>query len=88
MLIRLAYDIQFDIPAPVAMVALLNVHPSRARDLLEPDELQTEPRLEITHYYRQFRESLCAVCRSSRATEAFQFHAHSRLRIARMRSIG
>ncbi len=40
MLIRLAYDIQFDIPASVAMMALLNVHPSRARDLLEPDELQ------------------------------------------------
>jgi hypothetical protein len=31
MLIRLAYDIQFEIPAEVAMVALLNVHPSRVR---------------------------------------------------------
>ena len=48
MLIRLAYDIQFDIPASVAMVALLNVHPSRAPDLLEPDEMQTEPKLEVT----------------------------------------
>ena len=27
MLIRLAYDIQFDMPATAAMVALLNVHP-------------------------------------------------------------
>jgi transglutaminase-like putative cysteine protease len=54
LLIRLAYDIQFDIPAPVAMVALLNVHPSRSRDLLEPDEMQTEPRLEITHYIDSF----------------------------------
>jgi transglutaminase-like putative cysteine protease len=54
MLIRLAYDIQFDIPASVAMVALLNVHPSRALDLLEPDELQTEPRLEITSYLDSF----------------------------------
>jgi transglutaminase-like putative cysteine protease len=54
MLIRLAYDIQFDIPAPVAMVALLNVHPSRAQDLLEPDELQTEPQLPITHYIDSF----------------------------------
>jgi transglutaminase-like putative cysteine protease len=54
MLIRLAYDIQFDIPTPVAMVALLNVHPSRAADLLEPDELQTEPSLEITHYTDTF----------------------------------
>ncbi len=43
MLIRLSYDIQFDIPAPVAMVALLNVHPSRAGDLVEPDELRRNP---------------------------------------------
>jgi transglutaminase-like putative cysteine protease len=54
MLIRLAYDIQFDIPATVAMVALLNVHPSRAHDLLEPDELQTEPKLEVAHYIDSF----------------------------------
>ena len=54
MLIRLAYDIQFDLPAPVAMVALLNVHPSRAPDLLEPDEIQTEPPLQITHYTDDF----------------------------------
>ena len=43
MLIRLGYDIQFQIPTSVAMVALLSVHPSRACDLLEPDELKTEP---------------------------------------------
>jgi transglutaminase-like putative cysteine protease len=54
MLIRLAYDIQFQIPASVAMVALLNVHPSRVSDLLEPDELQTEPRLEVTNYIDTF----------------------------------
>ena len=54
MLIRLEYDIQFQIPAPVAMVALLNVHPSRVPDLLEPDELQTEPRLEVANYVDTF----------------------------------
>jgi transglutaminase-like putative cysteine protease len=54
MLIRLAYDIQFQIPAPVAMVALLNVHPSRVPDLLEPDELQTEPKLDATTYIDSF----------------------------------
>ena len=54
MLIRLGYDIQFQIPAPVAIVALLNVHPSRAGDLLEPDELKTEPDLRVTHYIDSF----------------------------------
>jgi transglutaminase-like putative cysteine protease len=54
MLIRLAYDIEFELPAPVAMVTLLNVHPSRTHDLLEPDELQTEPKLEIAPYIDSF----------------------------------
>jgi transglutaminase-like putative cysteine protease len=54
MLIRLGYDIQFQIPASVAMVALLSVHPSRAGDLLEPDELKTEPKLKVTHYIDSF----------------------------------
>jgi transglutaminase-like putative cysteine protease len=54
MLIRLAYDIQFDIPVPVAMVALLNVHPSRVHELLEPDELQIEPNLDVTRYIDSF----------------------------------
>ena len=54
MLIRLGYDIQFDIPAAVPMVALLNVHPSREGDLLEPDELQIEPSVDVTSYIDSF----------------------------------
>jgi transglutaminase-like putative cysteine protease len=53
-LIRVGYDIQFQIPTEVAMVALLNVHPSRAQDLLEPDELQTEPALPVSYYMDAF----------------------------------
>ncbi len=54
MLIRLAYDIQFDLPCEVAMVTLLNVHPSRAKDLLEPDEVHTEPELKVSSYIDSF----------------------------------
>ena len=43
MLIRLGYDMEFNIPQPVAVVALLNVHPSRVLDLREPDELHIGP---------------------------------------------
>lgn len=43
MVLRLGYDIRFDIPAPVAMVALLHVRPSRAADLRAPDEICIEP---------------------------------------------
>ena len=44
MLIRLGYDIGFNVPAPVTIVAMLHVHPSREPDLLEPDELKLDPR--------------------------------------------
>jgi transglutaminase-like putative cysteine protease len=50
MLIRLGYDIQFNIPAPVAMVGVLYVHPSRTQDLREPDELTIDPPLKVESY--------------------------------------
>ena len=53
MLLRLGYDIQFDLSAPVAMVAL-NVHPSRVADLLEPDELLVEPAVRIDSFIDGF----------------------------------
>ena len=54
MRIRLGYDIRFDIPAPVPMVALLNVHPSRRGDLREPDALRVEPAVETDEYVDLF----------------------------------
>ena len=54
MLIRLGYDIQFDLPAATPMVALLHVHPSRDRDLVEPDELKIEPPIETVSYIDGF----------------------------------
>jgi transglutaminase-like putative cysteine protease len=54
MLIRLAYDIQFDLPVDVAMVVLLHVHPSRAGDLVRPDELVTEPKIDVNIYLDSF----------------------------------
>ena len=54
MIIRLGYDIQFDIPAPVEMVALLNVHPSRVPDLREPDELCIEPATPLDCFIDSF----------------------------------
>ncbi len=54
MLIRVGYDIQFDVPSATPMVALLSVHPSREGDLLEPDELQIEPAVNATSYLDSF----------------------------------
>ncbi len=54
MLIRLGYDISFDTPAEVPIVALLNVHPSRAAGLREPDQLKVEPNVPIDSYTDTF----------------------------------
>jgi transglutaminase-like putative cysteine protease len=54
MLFRLGYDMQFDIPEPVACVAQLRVHPSRAAVLREPDLVQVEPAVPIEEYSDSF----------------------------------
>jgi transglutaminase-like putative cysteine protease len=59
MLIRLGYDIQFQVPLRVPMVALLNVHPSREADLREPDELRIEPTVNIEKYLDSFGNRCC-----------------------------
>jgi transglutaminase-like putative cysteine protease len=59
MLIRLGYDIRFDVSGQVPMVALLNVHPSREQDLCEPDKLQTDPVMEIERYNDSFGNRAC-----------------------------
>jgi transglutaminase-like putative cysteine protease len=54
MILRLGYDIQFQIPSPVAMIALLNVHPSRVADLRAPDELRVEPGTQMENFMDGF----------------------------------
>lgn len=54
MLIRVGYEIEFNLPAETAMLAMLNVHPSRSFDLLEPDEIRTSPGLLISNYFDSF----------------------------------
>jgi transglutaminase-like putative cysteine protease len=54
MLIRLGYDIEFSVSQPVAMVAMLSVHPSRELDLREPDEFRVEPSVTIESYLDHF----------------------------------
>ncbi len=54
MMIRLGYEIEFELPAPVAMVGLLNVHPSRTGDLREPDELHVAPAVDVESFIDSF----------------------------------
>jgi transglutaminase-like putative cysteine protease len=54
MLLRLGYDMQFDIPEPVACVAQLRVHPSRAGGLHAPDRVRVEPAIPLEEYSDSF----------------------------------
>jgi transglutaminase-like putative cysteine protease len=53
-LIRLGFDIQFDVPSPVAMIAVYHVHPSRHADLREPDEPRITPSVSTSEYEDSF----------------------------------
>jgi transglutaminase-like putative cysteine protease len=50
MLLRLGYDLQFDIAEPVTCVAQLRVHPSRTAGLREPDLVRVEPGIALEEY--------------------------------------
>src|SRR6202045_4508385 len=59
MMIRLGYDIQFETVGEVPIVALLNVHPSRKKDLREVDELSTDPLVKVESYEDSFGNIAC-----------------------------
>ncbi len=54
MLIRIGYDIVFEFPKPTPMLLALYVHPSREKDLQEPEKVRIEPQVPIEHYFDQF----------------------------------
>jgi transglutaminase-like putative cysteine protease len=59
MLIRLGYDMLFETVGEVPMVALLNVHPSRRKDLRQPDELRINPATRIEGFEDGFGNQAC-----------------------------
>jgi len=54
MLIRIGYDIAFDVPAPAPMLLALYVHPGRAPLLQAPDRVNVEPRVPVDTYIDGF----------------------------------
>jgi transglutaminase-like putative cysteine protease len=59
MLIRLGYDIAFDCPGSVPIIALLKVHSSRVQDLRKPDVLTIEPATSTEYYFDSFGNYCC-----------------------------
>jgi len=54
MLIRLGYDIELEISQSLTVVGVLNVHPSRQADLLEPDLVGVSPAIPVETYSDSF----------------------------------
>lgn len=49
MQIRVGYELVYDSPQPTPMILALKIHPSRAADIIVPDELRTEPVVCMNH---------------------------------------
>ena len=54
MLLRLGYDMQFEVPEAVACVAQLRIHPSRIPGLRETDAMRVEPAIPTEEYIDSF----------------------------------
>jgi len=54
MQIRVGYELIYDCPQPTPMMLMLNIHESRAGDLIVPDILRTDPAIPISQYRDAF----------------------------------
>jgi transglutaminase-like putative cysteine protease len=59
MLIRLGYDICFRVTSSVPIITMLNVHPSRENDLVEPDLLNVFPEVPVVEFRDVFGNRCC-----------------------------
>ncbi len=54
MQLRVGYELLYDCPQPTPMMLMLNIHHSRASDIVVPDCLMTEPSVPLTFYRDAF----------------------------------
>jgi transglutaminase-like putative cysteine protease len=59
MQIRVGYELVYDCPQPTPMMLMLNIHHSRAADIVVPDHVMTEPAVPV-HAYRDSFGNWCS----------------------------
>jgi transglutaminase-like putative cysteine protease len=59
MLIKIGYDIELGVSAPTALIYMLKVHPSRAGDITQGENITISPPL-ATDFYRDSFDNECA----------------------------
>jgi hypothetical protein len=52
--IRVGYELIYDCPQPTPMMLVLNIHYTRASDILVPDHVTTDPSVPIAAYRDSF----------------------------------
>jgi len=50
MKIKVGFEIAYSAPVPMPMIVMLNIHPSRAGDIIGEERIWTEPHVPITFY--------------------------------------
>src|SRR5450432_3383198 len=50
MLIKIGFDIEFELAGPTPMILMLYVHPSRQRDLRSEEKILVEPNIPLTDF--------------------------------------
>ena len=79
MLIRIGYDIELGVTAPMTLVYLLRVHPSRAADLVAPEALSISPALPVQEYVDAFGNR-CARLRVPQGVESVRLRNRALVR--------
>lgn len=74
---QIGYEIAFSCPRPSPMLLTLNVHPSRAGDLLQPDTIVAQPPVPMRTYRDDF-DNLCT--RLMAPAGEIRFHTSARIR--------
>ena len=54
MQIRVGYELIYDCPQPTPMMLVVNIHHSRAADIVVPDHLTTDPMVPVAGYHDRF----------------------------------
>ncbi len=59
MQLRTGYELIYSFPQPTPMILVVNIHDSRASDIVVPDHLIAEPSIPITSYRDAFGNQCC-----------------------------
>ena len=51
MQIKVGYELKYELPQPMPMILMLNVHASRVADMIVPDVLETSPKVPFHGYH-------------------------------------